>query len=222
MSIRTFASHLGVSDRMVSKWEAAGGTLRPGVTNQTALDASLASAEPDARARFYRLAADRIAPVEALSLAGAARVLARHPIDGKLMVLIDGGSYLPPDGGRRVWLPSFWIDAYPTTCDDFDRFVGDTGHRRPEKWPGGEAIAAVRWADAQAYMTWASKELPTPSQLRRAASGDEGVVIGHLDEWCRDDRGRAYRLQRSEARTDAPAAFRTLAAAEQMLALLAI
>ncbi|MGH3433573.1 MAG: hypothetical protein ACRDQB_12135 [Thermocrispum sp.] len=29
MSVREFAQHLGVSDRMVSKWEAAGGQIRP-------------------------------------------------------------------------------------------------------------------------------------------------------------------------------------------------
>src|SRR5690606_22453230 len=74
MTTRTFATHLGVSDRMVSKWESAGDALRPGVTNQIALDASLATAPPEARARFYQLAGDRVARVEALSLVGEARI----------------------------------------------------------------------------------------------------------------------------------------------------
>lgn len=222
MTTRTFATHPGVSDRMVSKWESAGDALRPGVTNQIALDASLATAPPEARARFYQLAGDRVARVEALSLVGEARILARHPIDGKLMVLIDAGPYVLPDGESPVWLPAFYIDAHPTTCDDFDRFVTDTGHRVPEQWPIGEALAAVPWTDAQAYAQWASKALPTPTQLRRATTGDVGAVIGHLNEWCVDDHGRACRLQRHEDRADGTTGFRTVVPAEQMLALLAI
>jgi DNA-binding transcriptional regulator YiaG len=36
MSVREFAAHLGVSDRMVSKWEAGGPGLRPRPVNQGA------------------------------------------------------------------------------------------------------------------------------------------------------------------------------------------
>ena len=221
MSIHAFAAHLGVSERMVSKWEAAGDRVRPNTANQAALDTSLATAPPEARARFCQLAADRITRLETLSLPNQARVLARHPIDGKLMVLVDAGPYQPPDGDRPVWLPAFYIDVRPTTCDDFDQFVADTGHRRPPRWPGGDALAAVAWADAHAYAAWASKALPTPMQLHRVAGGTEGVVTGHLNEWCIDDHGRAYRFQRTDDRTR-PTTFRTAVPADQMLALLAI
>ena len=40
MSVREFAAHLGISDRMVSKWEAGGDTIRPRPLNQAALDTS--------------------------------------------------------------------------------------------------------------------------------------------------------------------------------------
>jgi len=220
MSVSAFAAHLGVSDRMVAKWEAAGDRMHPRTANQAALDTSLATAPPEARARFCQLAADRIARVETLSLVGQARVLARHPIDGKLMVLVDAGPYAPP-GGEPVWLPAFCIDVHPTTCEEFDRFVADTGHQRPRRWPGGDALAAVSWADAQAYAAWASKSLPTPVQLRRVATGAEGVVTGHLNEWCVDDHGRAGRFRRSSDRTGL-ITFRTVMPAEKMLALLAI
>ena len=53
MSVREFAAHLGVSDRMVSKWEAGGRNIRPRPINQQALDTSLRQADPDARERFY-------------------------------------------------------------------------------------------------------------------------------------------------------------------------
>ena len=44
MSVREFAAHLGISDRMVSKWEAGGETIRPRPLNQAALDTSLSMA----------------------------------------------------------------------------------------------------------------------------------------------------------------------------------
>lgn len=53
MSVREFAAHLGVSDRMVSKWEAGGRGIRPRPVNQQVLDISLQRADPDARERFY-------------------------------------------------------------------------------------------------------------------------------------------------------------------------
>jgi transcriptional regulator with XRE-family HTH domain len=52
MSVRAFAYHLGVSDRVVSKWEAGGPSIRPRPFNQAALDTSLARATPSERARF--------------------------------------------------------------------------------------------------------------------------------------------------------------------------
>src|SRR5262245_7658145 len=52
MSVREFAAHLGVSDRMVSKWEAGGVGIRPRPVNQAALDTSLAQAPAEAKARF--------------------------------------------------------------------------------------------------------------------------------------------------------------------------
>jgi transcriptional regulator with XRE-family HTH domain len=63
MSLREFAAHLGVSDRMVSKWEAGGSGMVPSVVNQAALDTCLARASNDARERFADelAAADRSA-----------------------------------------------------------------------------------------------------------------------------------------------------------------
>jgi transcriptional regulator with XRE-family HTH domain len=52
MSVRGFADHLGVSDRMVSKWEAIGRPMTPNPVNQEALDTSLNMATLDQRARF--------------------------------------------------------------------------------------------------------------------------------------------------------------------------
>lgn len=55
MSVREFADHLGVSDRVVSKWEAAGERIRPRPVNQAALDTSLRLAAPEQVALFAEL-----------------------------------------------------------------------------------------------------------------------------------------------------------------------
>ena len=64
MSVREFAAHLGVSDRMVSKWEAGGRGIRPRPINQQALDTSLRQADPEAQERFYAAMASRPPVVE--------------------------------------------------------------------------------------------------------------------------------------------------------------
>lgn len=55
MSLRDFATHLGVSDRMVSKWEAGRARIHPRPVNQAALDTSLARADHDVQERFSLL-----------------------------------------------------------------------------------------------------------------------------------------------------------------------
>jgi transcriptional regulator with XRE-family HTH domain len=52
LGVRDFAAYLGVSDRMVSKWEAGGAGLAPRQVNQAALDTCLARVSDDVRARF--------------------------------------------------------------------------------------------------------------------------------------------------------------------------
>jgi hypothetical protein len=59
MSIRDFADHLGVSDRIVSKWEAAGERIHPRPVNQAALDTSLSRCDPVTRARFLQFLQDQ-------------------------------------------------------------------------------------------------------------------------------------------------------------------
>jgi transcriptional regulator with XRE-family HTH domain len=52
MSVREFAAHLGVSDRIVSRWEAGGLEMRPREVNQAALDESLRRCNKEERRRF--------------------------------------------------------------------------------------------------------------------------------------------------------------------------
>ncbi|SHL23292.1 helix-turn-helix domain-containing protein [Actinacidiphila paucisporea] len=52
MSIRDFAAHLGVSDRVISKWEAGGENYTPRPDSQAVLDTALARSSGEIRARF--------------------------------------------------------------------------------------------------------------------------------------------------------------------------
>jgi formylglycine-generating enzyme required for sulfatase activity len=177
MSLREFAEHLGVSKRMVTKWEAGGATLYPGPANQEALDTSLALAGPDVRARFGEiLAAPGARP------AGGRQVLT-HPADGKVMVLVEAGSFLSGPDDRPVWLPAYFIDLFATTNADYRRFVAATGHRPPSHWPRGgfpealrdHPVVNVSWLDATAYATWAAKALPEDVEWEKAARGPRGA-----------------------------------------------
>jgi formylglycine-generating enzyme required for sulfatase activity len=189
MSVREFASHLGVSDRMVSKWEAGGHTIRPRPVNQAALDTSLARSGAEVKARFAmalsatgtRLAG-RVAPAATLQVATN---LVRHPEDGKLMTLIEPTiTPLGPDA-EPTWLAGYYIDVYPTTNADYVRFLDATDHPAPAHWEdrrpppevANHPVIGVSWRDAFAYGRWAAKSLPTGPQWEKAARGPNGAVF---------------------------------------------
>ena len=190
MSVREFAAHLGVSDRMVSKWEAGGSTIRPRPVNQAALDTSLARAAVDVRARFAATAADGQAArvVGARSLASSTvdtKHLVVHPIDGKVMTLVDAGQFIAGHNNQRRWLAGFYLDVHPVTQAEYTQFVAVTGHRAPAHWPDGTCpepllnhpVVMVSWQDAQAYAAWAAKALPTGQQWEKAARGASGLTF---------------------------------------------
>jgi transcriptional regulator with XRE-family HTH domain len=52
MTVREFAGYLGVSDRVISKWESGGASIRPFPINQAALDTALARCDAATRRRF--------------------------------------------------------------------------------------------------------------------------------------------------------------------------
>lgn len=193
MSIREFAAHLGVSDRMVSKWEAGGETIHPRPINQEALDTSLARCGPDVQARFTLLVGNTAPSGTPSSQPKPAPVVetrtprqdqVRHPVDGKLMALVDAGVFLSGPENQPVWLPAFYIDVYPTTNADYARFVAATGHRPPQHWPEGHSpeslrdhpVVFVTWHDAHAYALWGNKSLPTSLQWEKAARGTRGDI----------------------------------------------
>jgi len=66
MSLREFGEHLGVSDRMVSKWEAGAARISPRPVNQEALDTSLAKCSDEVQTRFALLLRQVATPTHGL------------------------------------------------------------------------------------------------------------------------------------------------------------
>ncbi|MGY2063560.1 XRE family transcriptional regulator, partial [Nocardia gipuzkoensis] len=94
MSIREFAAHLGVHERLVSKWEAGGARVHPRPVNQAALDTSLARSDDVVRARFAALIdqplIDRPAPE--FEVRGESSAHTKYSSDAELLALVDAGA----------------------------------------------------------------------------------------------------------------------------------
>lgn len=92
MSIREFAAHLGVHERLVSKWEAGGIRVHPRPVNQAALDTCLARSGDVERARFTALSTPGADGGPAM-LAARTPAGAGNSSDAGPSALLDGGSF---------------------------------------------------------------------------------------------------------------------------------
>ncbi|MER6121964.1 SUMF1/EgtB/PvdO family nonheme iron enzyme [Streptomyces sp. NPDC001795] len=184
---KEFAELVGVNPRQIPRWKSRAETIELELDNQAALDTLLAQAEPDVQQRFATLLTERAAAEHderAEELLRKDPSTRRHSIDGKVMTLVEEGIYLSGPDNRAVWLEPFFIDVYPTTNEDYAKFVQATNHRPPQHWPDGRCPAAlathpvvwVTWHDATAYARWASKALPTARQWEKAARGPRGRI----------------------------------------------
>ncbi|MGW2917692.1 formylglycine-generating enzyme family protein [Streptomyces angustmyceticus] len=180
-----FAELVGVNPRQIPRWKRRGETIELELDNQAALDTLLAQADPAVQQRFAALLTERAATEHderAEELLRANPRTRRHPVDGKVMTLIEEGIYLSGPESRSVWLEPYLVDVYPTTNKDYAGFVSATGHQAPQHWPGGRCPVAlathpvvwVTWYDATAYARWAGKSLPTARQWEKAARGPRG------------------------------------------------
>ncbi|MEU2426873.1 SUMF1/EgtB/PvdO family nonheme iron enzyme [Streptomyces sp. NPDC007851] len=184
MNGRDFAAEVGISARMLVKWET-GRTLTIRKQNQAALDTMLSTAGTAVQERFAALITAQAAAAEDTRTEQLLRrevQYVKSPRDGKLMVPVAEGIYLAGAEARPTWVAAYLIDVYPTTNADYQRFVSATGHPPPQHWPDGECpgsiydhpVVWVTWNDAAAYAAWAGKTLPTSEQWEKAARGDKG------------------------------------------------
>lgn len=183
MSLKDFAAHLGVSERMVSKWEAGRENIRPRPVNQAALDTCLSMSDADTKARFVFLTGGATisgGTEDAVEPIGSSQV--RHPTDGRLMVKVDGSVFLSSPRNEPVWVAPYYIDVYPVTNAEYSRFIAATGRDAPQHWEDGKypehqadhPVVFVTWRDAAAYAAWAGKSLPTRHEWEKAARGTRG------------------------------------------------
>ncbi|NUS95254.1 MAG: helix-turn-helix transcriptional regulator [Nocardia sp.] len=91
MSIREFAAHLGVHERLVSKWEAGGDRVHPRPVNQAALDTCLARSDDIERTRFAALTDPGPVPGPRPD-AGRFAAPSGYSNDAELLALIDTGA----------------------------------------------------------------------------------------------------------------------------------
>jgi formylglycine-generating enzyme required for sulfatase activity len=195
LSVREFAEQLGISHRNVSKWEVGGAGLFPRPSTQEVLDDALQNAPREVQVRFelnVGLARAESANTPGNGQTDSPQVEAwvdshqvRHPVDGKLMVLVDAGVFLSGRDNEPVFVPAFYMDVFPTTNADYARFVTATGHRTAMHWSGGvfpegledHPVVNVTHGDAESYAEWAGKRLPSAEEWEKAARGANGNVF---------------------------------------------
>lgn len=194
LSLFDFAGQLGVSDRIVSRWEKGGGDVIPRPVNQAALDTLLARSDANVHGRFAGLLSVEGEPLHQLVEPEDNPVetgrYSKHPQDGKLMTRVPEGISLEGKDNEPTWVDEFSIDVFPTTNADYARFCAATGHPTPRHWEGRRCpqelydhpVVEVSWRDASAYAKWAGKSLPTSSQWEKAARGTTGTMYPWGDQ----------------------------------------
>jgi len=104
--------------------------------------------------------------------------------DGKEMILIPGGPFLFGPDKQTKELPSFYIDRYLVTNDEYRAIVDAKGYSFPPHWrkgaplpgTGNHPVVQVTWFDAAAYAEWAGKRLPSGPEWEKAARSTDGRV----------------------------------------------
>src|SRR3954452_15855812 len=99
MSLFDFSERLGVSDRIVARWECGGSSSIPRMVNQAALDTLFAAAGADVHGRFAGLVTAESGPallhlVEPAENEVESGRYSRHPRDGRLMARVACGIFL--------------------------------------------------------------------------------------------------------------------------------
>ncbi|CAN5433040.1 hypothetical protein BH09SUM1_BH09SUM1_04700 [soil metagenome] len=118
--------------------------------------------------------------------------------DGARMVLVPYGKFtrgLDKDKGgsgqespaKEIMLPSFYIDKYEVTNQQYMAFLKGNSASQPRTSMNPELslpdhpVVAIPWNSANAYARWAGKELPTEAMWQKAARGPKGGIYSTGD-----------------------------------------
>ena len=129
--------------------------------------------------------------------------------DGSLLVLVPGGKFLAGGPPFEVDIPAFYLGLTCVTNRQYERFIRETGHRKPETatygdpvWTNGSypadkaehPVVCVDWNDATAYARWAGLQLPSELQWEKGARYLDGRKYPWGGEWdkskCRNDKNK--------------------------------
>lgn len=138
-------------------------------------------------------AASTALPSPETALGSSAETAVHSPVQMRApagMVSIPGASFsfgaskLHPDGGTRVTIAGYRLDATEVTVADYASCVGAGGCSVPhDDWHtctwgarsehGSHPVNCVSWSQAAGYCAWARKRLPTEQEWEYAARGGD-------------------------------------------------
>jgi formylglycine-generating enzyme len=102
--------------------------------------------------------------------------------DDSVMIYIPEGPFLKGIEKDSIKVDVFYIDKYPITNSQYEKFMDETGYNEPAFWRDkrfnntNQPVVGVSWDDAIAYANWAGKRLPEEKEWEKAARGTDGRV----------------------------------------------
>lgn len=100
--------------------------------------------------------------------------------DGSVMLYVPAETFLMGNEKEPVEVDAFYIDKYPVTNVQYEKFVEETNYNKPAFYNDNrfnnpkQPVVGVSWDDAVAYAKWAGKRLPEEREWEKASRGVDG------------------------------------------------